>query len=216
MRDGHRIVFQIHADFTSLVAMVPEDALIAIDMPIGLPDRICGPGRAAEQAVRPLLKGKSASVFSMVGRAAVMAEATHAETCRIARAHSSPPRAISRQGFNILPKVREVDRALRANPHLVTRVRETHPEAVLTMLSGAPVTASKKSAEGEARRRDILRAHGLDLPAALPRLADAARDDFIDAAICLACAERILAGLARPFPSPPDVDASGLPIAIWA
>lgn len=216
VRRAGGVAFSVHADLATLVAALPADAVIAIDIPVGLPERITGPGRAAEQAVRPLLKGKSASVFSMVARAAVMADASYEETCRIARALSSPPRAISRQGFNILPKVREVDLALRADPGLAARVHETHPEVVLTRLSGAPVKESKKSAEGERLRRSILNGSGLALPDRLPRLAGAAPDDLVDAAICLVSAERIAAGLARPHPSPPDVDAFGLPIAIRA
>jgi predicted RNase H-like nuclease len=215
-RDGPHVAFALHPDFAALAAALPSGTLIAVDMPIGLPERITGAGRAAEQAVRPLLKRKSGSVFSMVSRGAVMADEPYADTCRIARATSDPSRALSRQGFNILPKVREVDAALRNDALLASRVRETHPEVVLTMLAGAPVMASKKSREGAAERREILHHAGLVLPDPLPRIAGAAADDLVDAAICLLAAERILGGVARPFPSPPARDACGLPIAIWA
>lgn len=45
----------IFSDIAALLEALAPDALIAIDMPIGLPDRIVGPGRAAERLVRPLL-----------------------------------------------------------------------------------------------------------------------------------------------------------------
>jgi predicted RNase H-like nuclease len=41
-------------------------------------------------------------------------------------------------------------------------------------------------------------------------------DDLLDALACAAIARRIHAGLARPFPDPPERDAFGLPMAIWA
>jgi predicted RNase H-like nuclease len=47
-------------------------------------------------------------------------------------------------------------------------------------------------------------------------LKGAGRDDLLDAIACAAIARRIHAGLARPFPDPPERDALGLPMAIWA
>jgi predicted RNase H-like nuclease len=44
----------------------------------------------------------------------------------------------------------------------------------------------------------------------------AGADDLIDALACAAIARRIHAGLATPFPDPPERDAFGLPMAIWA
>jgi predicted RNase H-like nuclease len=41
-------------------------------------------------------------------------------------------------------------------------------------------------------------------------------DDLLDALACAAIARRIHEGSARPFPDPPDRDAFGLPMAIWA
>ena len=38
----------------------------------------------------------------------------------------------------------------------------------------------------------------------------------INALACAAIARRIHARLARPFPDPPERDALGLPMAIWA
>jgi len=44
----------------------------------------------------------------------------------------------------------------------------------------------------------------------------AGRDDLLDALACAAIAARIHRGLARPVPDPPERDACGLPMAIWA
>ncbi|MFX8106486.1 DUF429 domain-containing protein, partial [Acinetobacter baumannii] len=85
--------------------------IVAVDMPIGLPERVGPGGRGPEPLVRRLLPGRSSSVFSVPSRAAVEAD-DYAEACRIARATSDPPRALSRQLFNIMPRIREVDAAL--------------------------------------------------------------------------------------------------------
>jgi predicted RNase H-like nuclease len=44
----------------------------------------------------------------------------------------------------------------------------------------------------------------------------AGRDDLLDALACAVIAARIDRGLARPVPDPPECDACGLPMAIWA
>jgi predicted RNase H-like nuclease len=44
----------------------------------------------------------------------------------------------------------------------------------------------------------------------------AGRDDLLDALACAAIAAGIDRGLARPVPDPPERDAYGLPMAIWA
>jgi predicted RNase H-like nuclease len=49
-----------------------------------------------------------------------------------------------------------------------------------------------------------------------PPPAGAGPDDLLDALACAAVARRIQAGIARPFPDPPERDAYGLPMAIWA
>src|SRR5690606_10267522 len=63
----------------ALVASLPEflagvpRAVVAVDMPIGLPERIGPKGRAPERLVRPHLGERQSSVFSIPSRSAVMA-----------------------------------------------------------------------------------------------------------------------------------------------
>ena len=74
-------------------------------------------------------------------------------------------------------------------------------------------------APGLDRRRRLLAAEGFDeaiMSEELARTLKAGADDLIDA--CTACwsAARIAEGKAISFPDPPERDAFGLPIAIWA
>ena len=191
-------------------------------MPVGLPERTGPGGRAAETCVRPLLGARQSSVFSVPSRAAIYA-VDYREACTVAQATSDPPRKVSKQLFNIAPKIREVDEALRATPDAARRVFEVHPEVAFWRLNGGRALDQPKKVKGrgyepglELRRRLLL---GAGLPAAVvsgtpPK--GAAPDDLLDALACAAVARRIHAGFAQPFPDPPERDAFGLPMAIWA
>lgn len=199
-------------------AIVPD--LVAVDMPIGLPDRVQGSGRRPEQAVRALLGDRQSSVFSIPARRAV--EATdYWEACALALAASDPPRKVSKQGFHLFPKIREIDGLLRSEPGLCERVFEIHPELAFRMMRGAPLLHPKKikgavNPEGLAERRALLIVAGISAEAVNshpPR--GAAADDLLDALAALVVARHIAAGRGRPFPDPPGRDSHGLPIAIW-
>ena len=136
---------------------------------------------------------------------------------------SDPPRKVSKQLFNIAPKIREVDALLRADAALAARVFEVHPELAFWRLNGERALDEPKKVKsrchepGLALRRGLLIAAGL--PAAVveaPPPKGAGPDDLLDALACAAIARRLYAGTARPFPDPPARDAYGLPMAIWA
>jgi pyridoxine kinase len=214
-REKGTLNFEVFKSFFEITRQFPT-AIIAVDMPIGLPDKIGEGGRGPEAQARKMLKGKSSSVFSMISRAAILADTDYVETCRLARQDSTPPRGISQQGFNILPKVRELDQVLRADSGLLETVFETHPELALAVLTKAPVLESKTKKDGQMKRIEILKTLGLPIEKQLPRLTGAKLDDMLDAAICLIVAERIANGQAQSFPSQPALDSHGIPIAIWA
>jgi predicted RNase H-like nuclease len=204
----------------SLAPVVASGEYLAVDIPIGLPEWIEGPGRAAEQAVRPHLGERQSSVFSMPSRAAVHAQ-TYEAACSAALATSDPPRKVSRQAFLLFPKVRELDALLtRANQ---ARVFEVHAEMAFWRLNGqAPMATPKRVKgvpvrDGLSERIALIEAHGFPpgwfddpRPPGLPLV------DVVDAAAIALVARRCAAGTARPFPDPPDTDARGLRVAIWA
>ena len=138
---GH---IEIFARFADVLATSQMPAVIAVDIPIGLPERTGAGGRPAENAVRPLLGARQSSVFSVPARAAIY-ESDYAGACRTALATSAPPRKVSRQLFNIAPKIREVDELLRADVSLAGHVYEVHPELAFWRLNGErPLTEPKK------------------------------------------------------------------------
>jgi len=219
---GDDVRVRIVARFADVLAAPEAPSVVAVDIPIGLPERAGPGGRAAENAVRPLLGARQSSVFSVPSRAA-LAAGDYADACRIAFASSEPPRKVSKQLFMLAPKIREVDALLRDYAALAGRVFEVHPEVAFWRLNGERALHEPKKVKGRCYepglvlRRSLLVAVGVAEEAvngAPPKGAGA--DDLLDALACLAIARRIHAGLARPFPDPPARDAFGLPMAIWA
>ena len=84
-----------------------EPEIIAVDMPIGLPD-IARNGRGCDGDARRRLKGKASSVFPAPARPTLAAR-DHGEACAINRKFSDPSHGISAQAYNILRKIAEVD-----------------------------------------------------------------------------------------------------------
>ncbi len=213
---------RVVARFADIIDAPEAPAMIVVDMPIGLPERIEGPGRAPERLVRPLLGQRQSSVFSIPARVAVFAT-DYGAACAEAAARSEPPRKVSKQGFMIFPKIREVDELLRARPRLVDMVFESHPEVVFQALNGGNPLAEPKKIKGTpwpdgmARRQRLLQASGIGqaaLAAKPPR--GAAADDQLDALACLVTARAVAMGQAQSYPAPPERDAHNIPIAIWA
>jgi predicted RNase H-like nuclease len=219
---AHEIVVRVVQCFADVLGAPEKPIIVAVDMPIGLPERIGPAGRGPEAAVRPLLGARQSSVFSVPSRAAIYA-GDFGEACRVAAATSDPSRKISKQLFMIAPKIREVDAALRADAAAATRVFEVHPEVAFWRLNGERALDQPKKVKsrpyepGLALRRRLLIAAGIpEAVACAPPPAGAAADDLVDALACAVIARRIHEGRAQPFPPHVGRDAFGLPIAIWA
>ncbi|WP_075997585.1 DUF429 domain-containing protein [Salaquimonas pukyongi] len=220
----------LFATIEEAVAAFGASTIIAVDMPIGLPEKTGAGGRGPEQAVRPQLGARQSSVFSIPSRSAVYA-GTYGEACHLAQETSDPPRKVSKQAFNLFPKIHQLDRFLRCtkdDPAFAgITLYECHPEFAFAVLNhGTAMQLPKKikskvNPAGIAERRRLLERLGFDQEFLRHgimgfKAADAALDDFIDACACLAVAWRVEQGLAHPHPEQYKRDAHGLPIAIWA
>ena len=224
---------KVFTSFDGLAAHLPQQAVVAVDMPIGLPDKTAG-GRGPEQAVRPFLKARQSSVFSMPSRAAVYAEtgrfeneaerlAAHRRASAMAFKTSDPPRKISIQAFGLFAKVRELDSWLCADGSRCKRVIESHPEFAFTVLNkGEPMALPKKikgrvNPDGMTERRAFLASKGFAADFLnQPVTRGANTDDFLDACVMMLIAERHARGETIPYPSPYTYDSFNLPIAIHA
>jgi len=212
--------FRRISTFVEILDAPEAPRIVAVDMPIGLPARVGRGGRGPEPAAREHLGDRKSSVFSIPSRGAVYAP-DYGSACAIALETSDPPRKISKQGYMLFPKIREIDAAMSAD--LCNRVYEVHPELAFWRLNnGSAMQTPKKiksrvNPEGLAERRSLLEARGFEpefFEQSLPR--GVASDDFIDSCACALIAIRLAEGTATPFPSDPDVDERGLTVAIWA
>ena len=205
--DGLQI--DVIRSFAEVIGRWP-DAVIAVDMPIGLPER---GARVCDRAARARLGARRASVFPAPIRCC-LPSTSHAEASAARRGIDA--KGMNIQTWNIVPKIREVDAVM--SPGLQTRIIEAHPElAFAAMNGGQPIRAGKKTPEGRAARRDAL-AGSLPLAETLlsrRRPSGAAEDDLLDAMATLWTADRYLAGQAECLPPVPDVDVRGLRMEIW-
>jgi predicted RNase H-like nuclease len=208
--------------FAEVLSLSEIPAVIAVDMPIGLPEQAERGGRACDVEARRRLGDRQSSVFSVPARAAVM-EFDYTLACAAAFARSDPPRKVSKQCFHLFPKIREIDALM--TPALQGRVFECHPElAFWAMNGGAPVALPKKvkgrpSELGVAERRALLVRHGFAPKLLETRLWPRTRvgdDDMVDACVLAWSAARILRGEAVRLPADPPVDGSGLRMEINA
>jgi predicted RNase H-like nuclease len=122
--------------FAEVLSLSEIPAVIAVDMPIGLPEQAERGGRACDVEARRRLGDRQSSVFSVPARAAVM-EFDYTLACAAAFARSDPPRKVSKQCFHLFPKIREIDALM--TPALQGRVFEWHPELAFWAMNGGPL-----------------------------------------------------------------------------
>ena len=192
----------------SLASESGDVAMIAIDIPIGLPDQ---GRRQADMLAKAAIGPLRSSVFMTPVREALLA-GDHATAVEINRRMAGE--GISIQAFGLRTKLFEVDVWVRRTRH---RVIEVHPEVSFARLAGRPLTARKSTWAGMHHRRELLLDAGIELDNDFGVAGAAAGvDDVLDAAVAAWTARRYVAGEARALPDPPKIFTDGLSSAIWA
>ena len=209
-----RVTSCLCRDFRSVLDLPEQPVVIAVDMPIGLLERPVPGGRVCDREARALLRRpRASSVFTPPTRPG-LAAATYLDAPALNGA------GMSKESFNILPKIREIDAVVSAaDQH---RVFEAHPELVFARLAGAPLSHNKKTMEGRRERTRLLRRvyrTSYQEPVRL-RLTHGLRyialDDVADAYALAHVARCIRNGGARRVPeNNPPIDARGLRMEIW-
>ncbi len=207
---NHQVRAYVDAHIEALVGQAVADGplhVVGIDIPIGMPDASV---RRADLAARAAAGPRRASVFMTPVRD-TLALTDYRAACDLNMLRTG--RGISRQAFNLLAKIRQVDDWLPAAP---CRVIEVHPELSFAELAGAPLPARKSSWAGFAVRRRVLADAGIALPEDLGvagRMAGG--DDVLDAAAAAWSAWRAATGEARRLPAQPEHFSDGIDCAIW-
>ena len=209
-------LFGTVARLLDLVEKVPLETRIFVDIPIGLRDNGGGYRLCDQQARRLLSPLRTSSVFN-----APIRPITTIEDYQQANSESKrlSGKGLSKQSFNITPKIREVDQLMIFDAKARAMIREVHPEVCFYGLAGrSPMQHSKKTKEGFAERLALLARFqpGIEpeVEAALahyPRKIVAA-DDILDALVCAVTAR--MADRWKTVPAVPEVDSKGLPMEI--
>ena len=192
-----------------------EEAPVAIDIPIGLPEEV-GP-RECDTEARLLLGNRRSSVFSPPGRfllEAVSATPVYPRVQELVAERGGS--GLSRQAAGLLPKIDEVDRFLRADGSRAEWLFEVHPELSFLEMSGGALPAPKGTAAGLTKRLAVVGSHFGDAPLRI-EWDDAARRaglaDLLDAYAALWTALRRRTGRARALGSGAD-PLTGVPMRI--
>ena len=187
--------------------------LIAIDIPLGLPEF---GSRTCDTIARRMLGRRGCCVFPAPIRALLPCRSL-ADASAVRRRLEG--KGMSAEAWGIVPKIRELDRLLRASPSLQERVREVHPEICFMMWNrGVPFLERKKSSAGKATRAALVAArfgdHAFDHVRKRYPKAAVSDDDIHDAFAALWTAERIANGEAVVIPGEPQRDVAGLRMEI--
>lgn len=185
----------------------PETTVVAVDIPLGLLEAATFGGRPCDKEARAFLKGRASSVFSPPALPTLVAT-TYAEACQLNQASGPFAGKISRQSFELLPKLRDAEHAATTSSWLRERIIEVHPEVSFGKLLGRPLMTRKRQADGKDERRELLDRAGFSNVEAFEfdaRALGAATDDALDACAAAWTAYRRVRGEAECFP----VGASG-------
>jgi predicted RNase H-like nuclease len=194
--EGQPRVRQI-ARLTDIFEQRPYPDIVAVDVPIGLLDAYEIGGRECDRKARRDLEQRGSSVFVPPVRAVLNAR-TYEEACAVSRASSEHGKALSKQTWGIVPKIKEADDLLKLKPDLRPILREVHPEVCFRELTGKPMKFAKSKSEGRAERREAL-ARDFDVDAII---AQARRErlsvvDTLDALVACWSAMRLVKGEGR-------------------
>jgi predicted RNase H-like nuclease/predicted enzyme related to lactoylglutathione lyase len=183
--EGDHIVEAFRCESFADALLVDAD-VVAVDVPIGIPE---AGAREADTAARRFVGPRASSVFATPVRPVLAAE-TYAEARALATQLTG--KSISSQAYGLRKRILEVDDLARDDE----RVIEVHPEVSFRELAHRPLL-SKHRTDGLLERRQLLDKAGIEVPEAVPRIAE---PDLLDATIAAWSARRYGNGEALPLP----------------
>ena len=184
--DGARIVDAFRCD-TFAEALRLDARVVAVDIPIGIPER---GARAADAAARAFVRPRGSSVFPTPIRP-VLEAPTYADAR--ATAIRLTGKSLSAQTYALARQILEVDEHARRDE----RVIEVHPEVSFRELAGRPLSP-KRTPEGLRDRRQLLEGAAVDVPSVVAGIREV---DLLDATAAAWTADRYARGEAEPLPA---------------
>jgi predicted RNase H-like nuclease len=144
-----KIEFALLRQLTSFLENT--QARVLIDMPIGLPAQ---QRRSCDLEARTILGQRRSTLFPVATREALFAE-TYLDCCEVnARLQGC---RVSKQLWNLTPKIRHLDCILQTQPSVHSYVAEGHPELAFLSLAGKrSAFLPKKTPEGQHQRITVI------------------------------------------------------------
>lgn len=219
-RDPFQYSLEVVSGPENLQERIYNSALTFIDIPIGFH------ATESPRNCDVILRGKlgpyyANSVFNVPVREAVYAK-SYEEACDINQKITG--KKFSRQFWNIIPRVREIDSLLQNCGNMRYKVKECHPEWLFKLMNGnEDISAKKKTNDGSGHRKKLLFSRGApvdDLQAKLIEhyyRKDAKVNDLLDALALNYSAWQTMFGdkELKSFPSVPEFDERGRHMAIF-
>jgi len=204
--------FLVAGTFAEVLSETSGCQLVCVDIPIGLSDG--SKPRACDPLARKLLGWpRASSVFTPPVRQALSAKDRETAS-KICFEHSG--KKLSCQSFNILAKIREVDKEMTLQRQ--QWLREVHPELSFWALNGGKPTMHKKARlVGRQERLKILSPIFSDLEKIVAKARkpkEVAPDDILDALVAAWTAGQTILGKAKTLPENPELDSKGLRMEI--
>ena len=167
--------------------------MLALDIPIGLPEAGVDWPRAADLEARDFIGPRRSSVFAAPPRR-VLNPTVYSKANQLHQDLTG--KGLSRQTWGLRDRILEAAFYVSENPTTV----EVHPEVCFRAMKGSPLAQAKKSWNGQMERRALLHSHGIDLPDHLEDAGLVPPDDLLDAAAAAWTARRIATGDANVLP----------------
>ena len=204
----------IYESFDKVVSKYSNFENLLIDIPIGISSN---GNRACDVLTRKCLGRRGTSVFTVPCRRAIYSD-SYEEACMVNQEVNN--KKISKQTWNIVPKIRELEKFLVSNTYYLNKIRESHPEICFWALSSRnPMQHSKKTEKGILERLKIL---SDILPKSMGifkyskytfKRSELSKDDILDALV-LAIAASNLTGNLVSIPSEVYKDELGIQMEI--
>jgi predicted RNase H-like nuclease len=194
-----------YSGFHALLEDQLDAAVIAVDIPIGLP--LSG-RRQADVLARAFIGSRRSSVFTTAPRS-VLEAPTYQDALATARGLGIA--GLSKQSYGLAHRIFEVDTGASIDDRIV----EVHPEVSFRAMAGKPLEFSKKTWNGTSVRRRFLAENGIVLPDDVGHAGVVPVDDVLDAAAAAWTADRVAGGNAVSLPDPPERLEDGRDAAIW-
>ena len=204
---------RVEEEFEDVMACPAPLDVVAVDMPIGLSE---DGKRACDTAARRVLGKRHSSIFSAPAKEVIDCfRSVEAKAWKERGTYQrvNAKNGLSKQSYNLVPKIAEVARYVDTHRKEGRRIYEAHPEVSFAAMKANggmidpkrhPMQFHKATAGGSIERRElftrVFEGSFQKLEGQLPELVGklAALDDFYDALACLWTARRIQKGTEGP------------------